>query len=246
MFRPFSLVNFIGVFLCALFLLSCDDRKGDESGDFRGSETYLENAIEALERSDPEVKYPEFERQERVTRIYGLDVQLTPDGIGFEICAECHGGEGYGSRDGKIPRLAGQNRYVLIERMVEIDEGLRHPHGMEELAEHFESDERIGLFAGQLSALPDPPDVLKGTGVNLELGKDLFKQYCVDCHGEQGRGDDLIRIPRIGGWDYEAIRRTLVNQKTNQIAIHEPGMRDIVSMFSDMDIEAVSDYVSRL
>lgn len=230
--------------LCALLVGGCEDRTASETtGDVISSEA---DEVSSGYGSVGEVRYPEFERQERVERIAALPAAAEGGEAVYQTCATCHGQEGFGSRDGEIPRLAGQQPKVLIEKLVEISDGERHRPEMEPYLALIDSDGKIGALAGFISALPDPDLVHQGTGESLALGETLFGQYCISCHGPVGAGDGEARVPRIAGWDYASVRRTLIRQGAERGEIHETGMSDLVSMFDEAEINALSDHVSRL
>lgn len=234
---------FLVIVLAAGFQASCEDKQAQEA---RTSDPV--QADKAPDNTDPEggVRYPEFERQERVERIAALASVQTAGKESFGSCATCHGLDGFGSRDGVIPRLAGQQEKVLIEKLVEISEGVRHRPEMEPLLAHIDTDDKIGSLASYISALPDPVPSFLGAGDALALGQDVFTQYCVSCHGPNGEGDGEARVPRIAGWDYASVRRTLILLGAERSEVHETGMSDLVSMLNEAEINALADHVSRL
>lgn len=234
-----------GVFGALLFsagLLSCSDQTAE-------TETAQDSVapVQASEASPPqEVQYPEYERQQRVDRIGALAADAAIGAHAFETCASCHGAGGYGSRDGQIPRLAGQLKPVIVEKLIEISDGIRHRPQMEPYIASIDEDGEIAALAAHIAALPDPEDVRHGTGLDLALGKETFEKLCVSCHERGARGNAEGRIPRIAGWDAPAIKRTLIILGADYSEVHETGMSDLVSMMTEAEIDAVADYVSRL
>ena len=108
--RPVSGLVVVPV-LCALLIGGCEDRTPSEATqDAISSETHEVSLVDA---PVGEVRYPEFERQERVERIAALPASTEGGEAAFQTCATCHGKEGFGSRDGEIPRLAGQQPYIF-------------------------------------------------------------------------------------------------------------------------------------
>lgn len=192
------------------------------------------------------VRYPEFERQERVNRIAAMVPGMEAGAQAFDTCATCHGASGYGSRDGQIPRIAGQLKPVLIEKLIEISDGIRHRPQMEPFIASIDEDGEIAALGAYIAALPDPEDVRHGTGLDLARGRQTFETFCASCHEQDGRGNGEGRIPRIAGWDAPSIRRTLVILGADYSEVHETGMSDLVSMMNEAEIDAVADYVSRL
>lgn len=230
-----------------IILTACED-KGSSEVSTNESVLSESTSDEATTIMDPvaRIRYPEFERQERVERIAALVTPQKMGEEGFEVCATCHGKDGLGSRDGVVPRLAGQQKKVLIEKLVEIGEGIRHRPEMGPWLSYIDTDEEIGALANHISVMPEPVHSHQGTGQALALGEELFEQYCISCHGASGEGDGDARVPRIAGWDYASVRRTLIRQGAERSEIHETGMSDLVSMLNEGEIDALSDHVSRL
>ncbi len=231
------------IVLAAGFQASCEDKQSQEA---HTSDPVQADRAPGSADLEEGVRYPEFERQERVERIAALVSVQTAGKESFVICATCHGLDGFGSRDGEIPRLAGQQQKVLIEKLVEISEGVRHRPEMESLLSHVDTDNKIGALASYISAMPDPVRSFQGAGDALPLGQEVFGQYCISCHGPNGEGDGEARVPRIAGWDYASVRRTLIRQGADRSEIHETGMSDLVSMLNETEIDALADHVSRL
>lgn len=228
--------------LLSVSLLSCSEpSEGPKS-----AEVPEPSAAAAKADTGQPVRYPEFERQERVNRIVAMVTGGTAGAKAFKTCATCHGATGFGSRDGEIPRLAGQLEPVLIEKLVEISSGIRHRPQMEPFSASIDEDDEIAALAAYIAALPDPEDVRHGTGQDLALGQETFEKFCVSCHEADGRGNGEGRIPRIAGWDAPSIVRTLIILGADYSEVHETGMSDLVSMMTEAEIDVVADYVSRL
>lgn len=226
------------VILTVAIVFGCDDRKAP-TGD-------TAVPVAGTEGSQAPGLYPEFERQERVERIAALTADGGAGTAAFEACATCHGDGGFGSPDGSIPRLAGQQRKVLIEKLVEISEGIRHRPDMEPYLSRIDTDGEIGALANYISSMPDPETVLHGDGDETNDGKKLYADYCASCHGMRGEGDGEERLPRIAGWNYDSVRRTLIRYQAGEAEVHETGMSDLVSMLTKGEIDTLADYVSRL
>lgn len=241
--RPVGCV--LGVLLLSAGLLSCGDQAA-ETDIAQGPEAPAQTFEVSTKQNVQEVQYPEYERQQRVERINALAADATMGARAFETCASCHGAGGFGSRDGQIPRLAGQLKPVIVEKLIEISDGIRHRPEMEPFIAGIDEDGEIAALAAHIAALPDPEDVRQGTGQDLALGKETFERFCASCHEVDGRGNAEGRIPRIAGWDAPGIRRTLVILGADYSEVHETGMSDLVSMMTEAEIDAVADYVSRL
>ena len=60
-------------------------------------------------------------------RMLAMDLEGDPEnGLDvYEVCSACHLPEGWGSKDGTFPQIAGQHKNVIIKQMADIREGNR-------------------------------------------------------------------------------------------------------------------------
>jgi cytochrome c553 len=92
---------------------------------------------------------------------------------------------------------------------------------------------------------------LTSTATASPSGKDLFAK-CVNCHGEQGLGNQMVLAPGIAGLPAWYVETQLNNFKTSVRGYHYDDiaghrMRPMARMLrSDAEIKAVSKYVSTL
>lgn len=66
-------------------------------------------------------------------------------------CANCHGTQGQGVKDGTVPRLAGMNSDYLSEQMQAFKSGARTATIMHQLAKGY-TDEQIKLMAAYFAS----------------------------------------------------------------------------------------------
>ena len=177
---------------------------------------------------------------------------LTPDlenGLEvYEVCAACHLTEGWGTKDGTFPQLAGQHRNVLIKQMADIraqnrDNPTMYPFT---LPAAIGDAQALADVTAYIAKLPMNPDNGVGPGDNLEHGKKLYEDNCVKCHGENGRGDAEKFYPRIEGQHYAYMLRQFEWIRDGKRRNANPDMVRQIEGFSDADMIAVIDYTSRL
>ena len=124
---------------------------------------------------------------------------LTPDlenGVDvYEVCAACHLTEGWGTKEGTFPQLAGQLKGVLIKQLADIREGNRDNPTMYPFAlpESIGDVQSLADVVAYIEKLPMNPDNGKGEWeegtAEFTQGKKLYQDNCVKCHGEQGEGN---------------------------------------------------------
>ena len=112
----------------------------------------------------------------------------------FEVCAACHLTEGWGSKDGTFPQIAGQHQRVLVKQLADIREGNRDNPTMYPFAkpESIGGPQAMADVTHYMAQLPMNPDWGKGEWEEgtpeYEKGKKLYEENCVKCHGKLGNG----------------------------------------------------------
>ncbi len=165
----------------------------------------------------------------------------------YEQCRGCHKADASGRPDAGYPQLAGQHETVLIKQMMDVRCNKRDNPKMHPFIEQSEVPVAdVPDIAAYLSTLPVPNTNRKGRGKDLEHGKALYEKDCAECHGKAGEGDAEKFYPMVASQHYPYLVREstdihdLVRRNAN------PEMIKALMTYSDRDIEAVSDYMSRL
>ncbi len=165
-----------------------------------------------------------------------------------EVCQHCHGLDGEASNV-LYPRLAGQNKHYIIKQLHDFRSGKRQGT-MNDMAAPLKDDEIIAL-ATYFSAKPTLNHRVRDKEF-AQVGWYIFhrgNEYsgvpaCASCHGEKGEGSE--KLPRLAGQHkrYVADQLTMFNERerNNDNAI----MHSIASKLTEMEIQAVANYVSGL
>ena len=180
-------------------------------------------------------------------------LHLTPDlenGLDvYEVCSACHLPEGWGTKDGTFPQLAGQHRKVLIKQLADIralnrDNPTMYPFA---LPESIGDEQAIADVTAYIQKLKMNPDNGKGPATaDLAKGKQLFHDNCVKCHGENGEGDEEKYYPRIQGQHYKYMLRQFEWIRDGKRRNANPDMVEQIKNFSDEDMVNVISYVSSI
>ena len=166
--------------------------------------------------------------------------------ITFEICQGCHRAGALGRLDGSYPRLAGQHATVLIKQLTDVRAGRRDNPRMYPFADrHVLSPQDIADISLYLQGLPVPANQGQGPGDDLDRGRTLYVNDCASCHGDSGEGDEGKFYPRVSGQHYAYLLREGIEIRDGRRRNANPKMVKVVKAYSDADMRAVSDYMSR-
>ncbi len=166
----------------------------------------------------------------------------------YETCAICHTPFAWGSPDGRYPHLAGQHANVIIKQLADIRNGNRDNPTMYPFTQSniLPTNQDIADVSGYIAALPMSPHHLPGIGNDLEYGKKLYAENCVECHGAQGEGSNEDFYPRLQGQSYPYLLRQMHWIKEGKRRNADKNMVEQIHSFSERDMYAVIDYASRL
>jgi cytochrome c553 len=163
-------------------------------------------------------------------------------------CALCHTPEGWGSPAGNYPQIAGQHQSVIIKQLADIHKGNRdNPTMMPFTKPLFDKGpQALADVSAYIEKLPMVPNNSIGTGMRLNKGKALYNEHCKSCHSENGEGRAADYYPRIHGQHFRYLLRQLQWIKMGKRRNADPDMVQEFKKFSQSDLAALADYVSRL
>lgn len=180
---------------------------------------------------------------------------LTPDlenGMDvYEVCAACHLTEGWGTKEGTFPQLAGQHREVLIKQLADIRALNRDNPTMYPFAkpESIGDEQALADVVAYIAKLPMNPDNGKGEWAEgtpeFDQGKKLYADNCAKCHGENGEGDPTKFYPKIHGQHYNYMLRQFEWIRDGKRRNANPDMVEQIKNFSDKEMQMVINYTSR-
>jgi cytochrome c553 len=136
---------------------------------------------------------------------------------------------------------------VLIKQMTDVRAGLRsNPKMLPFADEHELTPQDIADVAVYLQALPVPPSQSRGPGDGLDRAAVLYEHDCATCHGAQGMGDGAKLYPRLSGQHFRYLLRAGRMIRDGQRHNAHPEMVDAIARYSDEELAAVADLVSRM
>ena len=163
----------------------------------------------------------------------------------FAPCVVCHQPSAWGSQDGSIPNLAGQQKHYLETQLGLFASGARVDTAMQNVTAHPKTADHadFAALAAYLSALRWNPSPVTSSGEHLRLGQEIYTHNCAACHGADGRGQATNRVPRIAGQHYPYLRRQVEEAARLHRALAPPEMS---SGMRESEKDALADYVARL
>ncbi len=166
----------------------------------------------------------------------------------YMTCAVCHGPEGWGRTDGYYPQISGQLNTVIIKQLADIrarnrDNPTMYPFALTSV---MGGAQEIADVAAYISQLPMNRQNGFGPGSDLAHGEKLYKDNCVECHGDYGEGNDEKHLPLLQGQHFQYLLRQFEWIRTGKRRNADQKMIKQIQQFTPRDVIAVMDYVSRL
>jgi cytochrome c553 len=167
----------------------------------------------------------------------------------YEVCSSCHLPEGWGTKEGTFPQLAGQHRTVIIKQLADIralnrDNPTMYPFA---LPESIGGVQAIADVAAYIETLKMNPEHGMGPdSADLVKGKKLYQDNCVKCHGEKGEGDAEKFYPRIQGQHYAYMLRQFEWIRDGKRRNSNPKMVKQIQNFTQEDMINVISYVATI
>ena len=166
----------------------------------------------------------------------------------YRPCVVCHQPNAWGSRDGAIPGLAGQQERYLQRQLALFRSGARVDTAMQIVTAHpsVSNQDDIIALAVYLSALEPNPNPVKGSGTHLRVGQELYTHICAACHGVAGEGEAGNRVPRFDGQSYPHLKRQIEGAAALHKDLAPPQRTSALSSMRPQEEDALADYISRL
>jgi len=159
----------------------------------------------------------------------------------IERCGSCHGADG-NSRAEKIPSLAGQPEFFILNQLFLMREGVRKIEAMEPFVKDL-TDADIEALAKHFAAL-EPKS--SGETVDASLaqhGADLAVTLrCVSCHLPTLAGRE--QMPRLAKQRIDYLIDTLKSYRDNPRPGSDSMMTAVVAGAPDADLAALAHYAA--
>jgi cytochrome c553 len=177
----------------------------------------------------------------------------------FVVCEACHMKTGGGSKEIGAPRIAGQNATYEMRQLQNFKSGIRgtKPEDsfgavMRPMALTLPTDQDIVDVIAYFDTLQ--PEILPDTvqGGNAAAGKETYA-ICAACHGDDGKGIDVLSAPRVSGIPDWYLERQIRNFDTGVRGTHgedvfgrQMGVIQKLMLKDDQSILDVIAYINTL
>jgi cytochrome c553 len=185
--------------------------------------------------------------------LLGRAAKVTPDPthgkqLYEEYCVRCHRPQGSGTGERQYPQLAGQQEQYVLEQLVDFVTLDRFAPKMHQiLAQGTLADpQSLRDLSAYLAIQPRDVHGEHGDGYRIGRGRQIFNQYCAECHGTLGEGRAKGPVPAVDGQNYTYLLAQLKGFVAGHRSRAEPALIGAVSKLSPDDMAAVADFMSRM
>ena len=157
----------------------------------------------------------------------------------YAPCVSCHLQDGSGRPDGSIPRLNGQRRAVLQNKLYRLRAGMMRLPVMDPYARTL-PPKQIGEIASYLSKLPEVEVAQSDTSeAERARGATLYAQHCTSCHGANGEGNDGLFASRLCGQYSGYLERRLQEARAKTRGDADAIMQGVVDTVPAEDLRPI-------
>lgn len=171
----------------------------------------------------------------------GMPALAQPSAERLQLCGACHGEDG-NSKMEKIPSIAGQPEFFILNQLVLIREGVRKVEAMAPVVKDMK-DEEINALAAHYSKLEAKKDDEAIDPALVARGAEIANQKkCVSCHMPNLQGQQ--QIPRIAKQRIDYLVQALTEFREGKREGADTIMSQPVAGLSDADLKALAHFAA--
>ncbi len=157
-------------------------------------------------------------------------------------CAACHGEDG-NSKLEKIPSLAGQPEFFILNQLFLMREGVRKIEPMMEIVKELKDDDLQGL-ASHFSKLQPKASGESVDPALVKTGEALAQRMrCASCHLPTLAGQE--QMPRLARQRVDYLIYSMKSYRDNQRQGADTAMTAVIVGASDADLTALAHYATQ-
>lgn len=162
-----------------------------------------------------------------------------PSAERLQTCGACHGEDG-NSKMEKIPSIAGQPEFFILNQLVLMREGIRKVEAMAPIVKDMK-DEEINALAAHYAKLTAKKDDEPLDDALVKRGSEIAAQKrCVSCHGNNLQGSQ--QVPRIAKQRIDYLTPVLIEFRDGRREGADTIMSQPVAGLSDADLKALAHF----
>jgi cytochrome c553 len=159
----------------------------------------------------------------------------------LQTCAACHGEDG-NSKMEKIPSLAGQPEFFVLNQLVLMRENVRQVEQMMTFVKDLKDEEIQGLAQHYSGLKPAPTDETVDPAL-VKRGAELAQRLrCASCHGDGLEGRE--QMPRLARQRIDYMFEAMQAFRDNRRSGADTAMTAVIVGVSDQDLLALAQYAS--
>ena len=158
----------------------------------------------------------------------------------LQLCGACHGEDG-NSKMEKIPSLAGQPAFFILNQLFLMREGVRKVEAMAPIVKDLKDDDLDKLSKHFAALQPKRSDEKLDRVLAKRGGEVVEERRCTSCHLRTLAGQD--QVPRISKQRIDYLIATLKSYRDTQRPGADTVMSAPIAGASDADVEALAHYL---
>ena len=163
-------------------------------------------------------------------------------------CSRCHGSQAQGDASRAIPSLAGQRFTYLVRQLANFAGGERDSDTMHRVIsrEEMRVPQTWVDIAAYLNKTAPSQHAQTGDGMDLALGRGIFREQCASCHRPDAHGNGDGFVPSLRHQHYAYLVAQMHKLAEGYRHNVDENLMRFLHGFDDRDMSATADYLSRL
>ena len=168
------------------------------------------------------------------------------------VCGACHGTDG-NSASPQFPKLAGQNASYIAAQLAAFKANTQRQnpimHGQAQALSEQDMQDVAAYFAAQTvrAGEADPGQVKQGQSLYRTGNHDENVPACLACHGPDGAGNPLMKVPALAGQHGDYVMAQLKAYAAGQRTTDPNKMMEtIAGRLTPAEIQSVASYIEGL
>jgi cytochrome c553 len=158
----------------------------------------------------------------------------------IQLCGACHGEDG-NSKMEKMPSLAGQPAFYILNQLFLMREGVRKVEAMAPIVKDLKDSDLDALSKHFAAQAPKRSDEAYDRALSARGATIATERRCVSCHLQTLAGQQ--QIPRIGKQRIDYLTDAMKSYRDNPRPGADTAMSAPVAGLSDDDLKALSHFL---